>query len=194
MALRLVISGLAASGKTTIAKRLARRYKLKMYAGSDFLKNFAKRLGLKPSKNWWDTEEGMQFLERRKANPAIDRYVDAMLVNKLKKGNVVITSWTLPYLNIDAIKVFLHASKEERARRLAKRDKISVGEALKTVEKRDRENNELYKIIYGFELGKDLNVYDLVVDTTKKTAEDVEGEIIEFIEKHLERKVQGKKG
>jgi len=191
MGLTIIVSGLAGSGKTTLAKRLARRYELNFYTGSSFFKGIAKRIGFEiRGTNWWDTEEGMKFLEKRKENPALDRYVDAVLMKKARRSNVVITSWTLPHLGAPGIKIFLTTAKEERARRIAKRSNTTLDKALKIVDERDKINFDLYKKVYGFDLGRDLKVYDLIVDTTNKTREEVEREVVEFIEsKNIKRKI-----
>ena len=63
------------------------------------------------------------------------------------------------------LKVWLAASAMSRARRMAKRDKMSVTQCLNVLSIRDSENYKLYKRIYGIEFGKDLKPFDLVVDT-----------------------------
>ena len=58
-------------------------------------------------KDWWDTEDAKKFMTERKSNPCFDKEVDQRLVEIVKKGNVVITSYTLPWLVKDAIKFWL---------------------------------------------------------------------------------------
>jgi cytidylate kinase len=182
MPLTIIISGPAGSGKSTLAKRLAKRYKLKLCIGSEFFKEIIKRQGLKIRKNFWDTEDGMKFLRLRYEDHSIDKEVDKLLLKIAKKGKVVITSWTLPYLGAPGIKVFLTANLEERAIRIAKRDGIEFGKALEIVERRDEENFKLYKEIYGFEFGKNLSIFDIVIDTTDKEVKEVEKEVVKYIE------------
>lgn len=180
----IIISGLAGSGKSTLAKKLAKRFGLKYICGGDVLKEIAKEEGYNPTDNWWETEEGMEFLKKRQENFEYDKKLDEKLMEHADKGNCVITSWALPWIyKGKAIKIWLQASQEERAKRIAKRDGISFEEALKVVKKRDEENVKLYKKFYGYELGKDLGVFDLIIDTNGKSEEEVEKETVEFLKR-----------
>ncbi|HIQ49691.1 MAG TPA: cytidylate kinase [Nanoarchaeota archaeon] len=180
----IIISGLAGAGKSTLAKKLAEKLKLKYICGGDVLKEIAKEEGYSPTENWWETKEGMEFLKKRQKNFEYDKKLDEKLMKYASQGNCVITSWALPWIfKGNAIKIWLNASQEERARRIAKRDGISYEQALEIVKKRDEENIKLYKNLYGYELGKDLEVFDLIVETDEKTPEQVEKEVLEFLKK-----------
>ena len=63
------------------------------------------------------------------------------------------------------------------------RDKSSFENALNAVKIRDVKNCELYKKMYGYVFGKDLDVFDLIVDTDDKSLAEIEKEIVEYIEK-----------
>lgn len=167
--LTIIISGMAASGKTTLAENLARHYNLKLYAGSDALRDFAKKLGYHPKGiAWWDTKEGIEFLNRRKTDYSFDKKVDDLMIKKAKKGGVVMTSWTLNYLNAPGIKIWLKASRVTRAKRMSRRDGIKMEEAEKVVDERDEKNTKLYRSIYGFTIGKNLKKFhDVIIDADK---------------------------
>lgn len=180
----IIITGPAGVGKSTLAHLLSRKYKIKFYTGSDFFTGIARKFGYNPTgKDWWDTKDGLKFLQERKTNPEIDRRVDEVMMRKVKEGNAVVTSWTLPYLGADGIKIFITASQEERAKRISKRDRISFNNALRIIKERDKENKELYKKIYNFTLGEDLAVFDFVLDTDGMPVKRVVDEIVKFIEK-----------
>jgi len=163
----IVISGWPAVGKTTIAKELANEFGFKMYNGGDILKMIAGQRGYVVSgKEWWDsTEESKKFMSERKLNLTFDRQVDKKLVNIAKKGNVVITSYTLPWLIKDSIKVWLKGSYKSRAKRMATRDNMSITEAKKIISSRDEENEKIYRNLYGFNFGEDLCVFDFILNT-----------------------------
>ena len=162
----IVVSGLPAVGKTTVSRRVAEELKKPIIGGGDVLKEMAVEEGYRPGGNdWWDSAEGMKFLDERKRKSGFDREVDARLMQKAKKGDVVITSYPVPWLTNDGIKVWLTGSVNSRAARMAKRDGLPISKCKKILSVRDAENYKLYKSIYGIEFGKDLKLFDLVVET-----------------------------
>ena len=162
----IVVSGLPAVGKTTVSRRVAAQLGKPMVGGGDVLKEMAVEEGYKPGgDDWWDTAEGMKFLEERKRKPGFDKEVDARLIQKAKKGDVVITSYPVPWLTDAGIKVWLTGSVESRAARMSKRDGLPVSRCRDILSVRDAENFKLYKKIYDIDFGKDLHRFDLVVET-----------------------------
>jgi len=162
----VVISGSAAVGKTTLAHALAKEFGFKLYNGGDILKEIARQQGYSVTGNdWWDSNEAIGFMKARKKNSVYDRQVDEKLTNIAKKGNVIITSHTLPWLTPEPITFWLSASPQKRSERMSKRDKISIKEALRIVRMRDRENKKIYKKIYGANFGDGLEVFDFMINT-----------------------------
>jgi cytidylate kinase len=167
----IVISGWPAVGKTTIACKLAEEFGLVMYNGGDILKMLAKEKGYSTERDdWWDTAEAKKFMEERKSDPSFDKKVDKKLVEIVKKGSAVITSYTLPWLVREdsvIIKLWLRGSLENRAKRMANRDDISFAEAKRIVKLRDDENKKIYYKLYGFHFGEDLTIFDYVLNTDR---------------------------
>ena len=87
------------------------------------------------------------------------------MIEIVKKGNVVITSYTLPWLVKDAIKFWLKGSQSNRAKRMAYRDNISLEDAKNIINLRDEDNIKIYHKTYGFNFGGDLTVFDFAVNT-----------------------------
>lgn len=169
----IVISGWPAVGKTTIACKLAEEFDIVMYNGGDILKMLAeedKGYSVKRD-DWWDTTEAKKFMEERKSDPSFDKKVDDKLIQIVKKGGTVITSYTLPWLVVDEsviiIKFWLRGSSENRAKRMANRDGISFAEAKRITKLRDEENKRIYYRLYGFRFGEDLTVFDYVLNTDR---------------------------
>jgi CMP/dCMP kinase len=168
----IVISGWPAVGKTTIACKLAEEFGSVMYNGGDILKMLAEDKGYSVKRDdWWDTTEAKKFMEERKSDSSFDKKVDKKLIEIVKKGGAVITSYTLPWLVIEEsviiIKFWLRGSPENRAKRMANRDDISFAEAKSIIKLRDEENKRIYYRLYGFRFGEDLTVFDYVLNTDK---------------------------
>jgi len=170
----LCICGMAGSGKSTVAKRLAEHYGLKYYSGGDALKAVAADLGYESSRDgWWETEEGIRFLEERLSNPEFDRRVDQKLLEWAEKGGVVLDSWAMPWLLKKGFKVWLEAAEEVRAQRIAERDGLSVEEALKFLRKKESKTRAIYKKLYGFNLGEDFSPFHLILDVNQLNRDEV---------------------
>jgi len=168
------VCGMAGCGKSTVAKRLARKYGLKYLSGGNVLKALAADAGYKPGgRGWWETQEGVKFLRQRAENPEFDRGVDEKLKKWAERGNVVLDSWTMPWLLKGGFKVWLEASPEERAKRIANRDGVSPEAALQALRERDERTKSIYKKLYGFDLGEDFSPFHLVLDTDQLGADEV---------------------
>jgi cytidylate kinase len=171
-----------AVGKTTVAKLIASQLTLPLVGGGDILKEIALEEGYRATgDDWWDTDEGMKFLDKRKGSSKFDKEVDARLLKKVSEGNVVITSYTVPWLTKKGLKVWLSGTPASRSVRMAKRDASTPEESLKIIAKRDEENFELYKKLYRIEFGRDLSPFQLVVGTDGVAADKVAKEILDYI-------------
>ena len=162
----IIISGMPAVGKTTVSKIVAEALKTPMVGGGDVLKEMAVEEGYTPGgEDWWDKGQGMRFLQERKRSSDFDKEVDARLLQKAKKGDVVITSYPVPWLTEHGLKVWLSGSVKSRATRMSKRDGIPFSKCKEVLSVRDVENYKLYKKIYGIEFGNDIKPFVLVVET-----------------------------
>jgi CMP/dCMP kinase len=170
----ICISGMAGTGKSTLSRKLAEKYGLRYYCGGDALKDLAKQEGYTITKEgWWESPEGLKFLQERVNDPKFDKVVDDKLLENAKKGNVLLDSWTMPWLLQGGFKIWLAASLEKRAARVAERDKITLKEAYKMLEEKEANTKAIYKALYGFSLDDDFTPFDLILDTDNLTAPEV---------------------
>jgi cytidylate kinase len=195
----IILCGMPAVGKTTVAKIIASKLNLKLIGGGDVLKEIALEEGYNAvGDDWWDTEEGMRFMKERAGDPEFDKEVDKRLLARASKGDVVMTSYTLPWLAKDGIKVWLSGTKRSRAERMAKRDSSSPEECAKVIDARDSENYELYKKLYGIRFGKDLSPFAVVAGTDGVLADKVAASVLEQLPPATKAKAAkpaiGKKG
>lgn len=170
----VIISGPPAVGKTTVANALAAEFDLKHLSGGDVLKDLAREQGFDSSgDDWWDTKDGMEFLAQRSENSEFDKRVDMKLEELFYKGGMVITSYTLPWLVTDGIKIWLAGSHENSTKRMQNRDNIERSQASEISKRRYMSNKILYKKLYDFDFGADTDIFDEIIDTDNLDASQV---------------------
>jgi len=170
----ICVSGMTGSGKSTVAKRLADKYGLDYLSGGNALKILAQEEGYNSDvTGWWETAEGLRFLQQRMDDLAFDRRIDEKLLELAEQGNVVLDSWTMPWLLKGGFKVWLEASPQVRAKRVTNRDSISIEEAVKALTEKDEQTRRIYKSLYGFDLGNDLSPFNLVLATDELNPDEV---------------------
>jgi cytidylate kinase len=186
----VIVSGFAGSGKSTLAKKIAKEFGLKYVSASAILKELRKKSieeirkeKLESEKDWWESSEGMNYVKQRAKDLSFDKKLDEELLKIIEKGNVVLDSKTMGYLSKKGFKVWLKASAENRAERVSGRDGLSKKEVLKKLKERDETDKKIYKKLYGFELGKNLEVFDLVLDTNPLNEEEVKERVFVALKK-----------
>jgi len=170
----ICISGMAGTGKSTLSKKLAEKYGLRYFSGGDVLKELAKQEGYDVSvQGWWESSQGLHFLNERINDPKFDKAVDDKLLEYANQGNVLLDSWTMPWLLKEGFKIWLEASFEKRAARVAVRDGMTVAEAFGFLQEKEARTKAIYKSLYGFVLGEDFEPFDFVLDTDNLSADEV---------------------
>jgi len=168
----ITISGSAGSGKDTTGELLAKKLKLRLIQAT--LRMYAKKKGI----------DILGFEKQYAANNEhYDREIDQWQIEEATKGNCVLVSWLSAY-NIPGanLKIWLQCSVEERAKRVAKRDKIPSKKALAYVKERDKIFRDRIKKTYGVDFW-DPSLYDFTVDTEKNTPKKVVEIILKEVEK-----------
>jgi len=171
----ICVSGMTGSGKSTVAKKLAEKYGLNYFSGGNAMRVLAKEEGYNSDVNgWWESAEGLGFLQKRMGDSVFDKKIDEKLLELAAEGNVVLDSWTVPWLlKDDGFKIWLEASAQVRAKRVVNRDSISKAEALKALTEKDEQTRQIYKNLYGFDLGHDLSPFNLVLSTDDLDPDDI---------------------
>ena len=170
----ICISGLAGTGKSTLSKKLAEKYHLRYYSGGDVLKELAEKEGYDVSvQGWWESPQGLKFLSERGNDSKFDKAVDDKLLEYAQQGNILLDSWTMPWLLQGGFKIWLEASFEKRAARVAIRDGMTKAQALEVLKEKEARTKAIYKALYGFVLGEDFKPFDFVLDTDNLSAEEV---------------------
>ncbi len=176
--MKILIAGLTGTGKSTVAKEVASHLGLEYISGSAILRTM---LG-KPNFQQWESQKGIEMIKERLKKPSADKKTDAELLSIVsKKDNLVVDSWTIPWLykGEDAIKIYLTADFKERAKRIQSRDKIEENEALKFVKEKDELTAKVYKKLYKIDIF-DPKGFHLAIDTSHVNPEVIAELIVRY--------------
>ncbi|MEM1930604.1 MAG: AAA family ATPase [Sulfolobales archaeon] len=160
----VAVSGKPGSGKTTLAKNIARELNLRYVSMGQIFRDMATR-------RMMSLEELSRIAEE---DPSIDYLIDSMAIEEAKKGCVVLdghlTGWILK--DIAHIKILTYAPLHVRVERLAKRDGKTVEEALREIKVRENSEAKRYKKYYEIDVN-DLDVFDVILNTSLLSEEEM---------------------
>jgi len=170
----ITISGTPGSGKSTIASLLKERLGIPyVYSGLIFR--------LLAEKHQMDLAEFGRYCEQ---HDDIDRELDDKQLEILRKGDVILegrlSGWIAFLNDIPACKVLIDADIVVRAQRVVTREEGTVDQRKKEIIHREENEWKRYKRYYNIDL-KDTTIYDLVIDSSEKTPEEIVEEIITFL-------------
>lgn len=168
----IFIGGLAATGSTTAARRVAHQLGYDYLSAGEVFRALASDAGQTPH----------EFLAGR--DPSIDRAVAASLLARTRDRACVVESRTLPWLAPPAVprfSVWLTCDPTERARRIQARDNPPNPSAL--IAYRDRTELARYRDELGIDIS-DFTVHHCVVDTTALNADATADAVIDRIRCH----------
>ncbi len=180
----VIVSGFAGAGKSTLAKKIAEKYKLRYLSSGDLFRKIAAEHNIVVDKHSY--KKFIEAHRKIKKIPEIDLKVDELQRKEAEKGNIVIDSWLGGFIIPEGIKIYLKVDLEEAARRISKRDGISQEEARKRILERYKENKERFLKLYNINID-DLSPFHLVLDTTFLDKEETFKVVDCFLENFLEK-------
>jgi len=167
----ITISGLPGSGKTTVARLLAQRLGLPHIYAGDLYRRAAVERGV-------SLEEFNALSEQ---DHSIDRALDARMAEYARQGNAVLEGRLAGFIALqesaEALKVFLTASDDVCAQRVAQREDRNWRAVLELNRARQRSDALRYRIIYGFDL-HDTSIYDLILNSDTQSPEALAEQIL----------------
>jgi cytidylate kinase len=176
----ITISGEPGSGKTTVARLLAADLGLPYVYAGDFFRREAQRRGMSLD----------AFTQLCETDHSIDRELDEAMKQRALEGNVLLEGRLAGYIvrqeNLDALKVWLTASENVRAQRVAQREGANWRDVLRVNHERHESDSKRYFDIYGWKLG-DTDIYDLVLSTDDRTPEELADRLAKEARKHFSR-------
>ncbi|UCC91481.1 MAG: cytidylate kinase family protein [Candidatus Aenigmatarchaeota archaeon] len=185
----ITISGLPGSGKSSVAKLLAKRLKMKRYYMGEMRREIARKRGI--------TLEELNRLGEKKewTDKTVDDYQREL---GKKEDNFIIEGRTSFFFIPNSIKIFLDVDIKTGAERIFKvieneganqrneGDFKTIDEAEKAIRERIRSDRKRYKKYYGIDF-LDRSHYDMVIDTTDLKISQVVEKIIRMIEKRKQK-------
>lgn len=164
------LGGELASGKGTVSKILMDQLKFGIYKNGDYFRELGKQMGM----------DVTTFNIYVKEHPEIDKKIEYSATEYAKDhDNFIIDARLGWYAVPESFKVYLKVDVDEAARRALndanRKDSenfTSFEEQKEDILKRYRLENERYFNLYGVRKEDEAN-YDLVIDTTKLTPNEV---------------------
>ena len=171
----ITITGDLGSGKSTVAKIIAKQQGLQRFSTGNFQRQLAR-------------EQGLTSLELNKLSeqhPEVDAQIDACVINLVKEQtNLIIDSRLAWHFAPDSFKVYLTVDPMVAASRIlhSQREKeerySSLEEAFRQLAERRASEELRFQTLYQVAL-TDVNNYDLIVDTTHAAPEVITARIVE---------------
>jgi len=172
--LTITVSGVSGAGKTDGARALAKAFKLRYVSTGEIQRQVAKERGI-------SLEAQVDI-----RGPEIDHLMDKRNLELAMRGNVVLdgrlTGWAAG--DWAEVKIWYECPLKVRAKRVAKRDRISFEESFKNLKERDEDDREKYLKLYGID-SFDTSVYDIKINNEKLTKRQAKIVPVKLVKKFL---------
>lgn len=173
---KITIFGWVGTGKTSVGKELAKRFNYDFISSGNIFRAEAENLGI--------TMHELEELYNQ--DPERDKNLDNKMAEYGQTQNNFIADSRLAWHFIpDSIKIKLVAETDERARRVAEREGISLAAAKHDITFREDACQKRYKEVYGLAAIAPDNLFDLIIDTTSLQFEEVVEKIETFLKSRI---------
>ena len=174
---KLTVSGHPGSGTSTLVKALMERNDWTSLNGGDVFREEAKRRGMSLG----------DFGELCHNEPEVDRSLDELLKQRMKgtDGADIVESrlagWWAYRLGLPCLRLWLDVDDEERARRVAHREGLTVEDALQANQQRASVDGERFRVLYEL-VPEDPEPYTHVIDATSLNASQILEHVVALLE------------
>jgi predicted cytidylate kinase len=171
--MRISISGPPGSGKTTICALVAKKLDCDYVLVGQIFRQLAAERKV-------DLETFGKLAEE---DETIDKELDKRMIAIAKANDSIVlegrlTGSLLKRYKIPAFAVYVDADENVRARRIAQREGLETEDVLGRIRIRERSENRRYLAYYGIDPA-DRSTYDMWIDSSTLTAEEVADSIVE---------------
>ena len=178
----ITITGKPCSGKGTVAKEFCKKYNFEYMCTGDMFRSYAKQFGY---------DNILTFQQEDPRIKQIDKLVDDNTINIGKtriKDNIVIDSRMAWHFIPNSFKVFIDVNDKVAGERLISANReteqtTDLNQAIQSLKSRWNIENARYMELYNTN-NLTLNNYDLVVDSSNLTPEEVMNIIYEKYNEH----------
>lgn len=166
---RIILSGLAGTGKTTIGKLLSEKLKYEFISVGDFSRKFAlETYGLSIN----------EFQQKCKIEPGLDKQIDEKFQEYCNNKVKLVIDYRLGFKFIkNSFNVFLSASEEIAIMRIKNSNRQNEKSDSESISNRNNEMKNRFMSLYGVDF-TDEKFYDLKINTDNQTPETIAEEII----------------
>jgi len=168
----IAISGRIATGTSTLAKNLEKMLGWKRINVGDIQREFDRKRGMDEHFSGSDTRDDQW-----------ERDLEAMTKKKLsEEERLIYEAWLAGFIARDikdVLKVLLVCRDELRIDRLVNRDNMTVEEAKKQIESREKGNIAKWKKLYGDYDFWNPTYFDLVIDTYSSGPHETVGKVLD---------------
>ena len=171
---KITIGGLSGTGKGTVAKILASKLDFELHSVGNFFREIAKERGFSSLLEFQKTihsEDNTDFSADIETDERTKKF-------GAEKDNFIIEGRLCAHMIPDAFKILLTCVDDERFRRVAERQKISIDEARIETLEREKLYTDFYSRFYKIDDYLDESYYDFVIDTTNILPEQIVESII----------------
>ena len=174
------ITGRLGSGKSTVCGIIKEKYGFEIFSTGAIQREFARRKGIST----------LELNKRMKENPELDDEIDGLVtkISKERRGDKLIFDSRMAWhFAENTFKIFLTIDPMEAATRVfynrssAEENYTDVNDACEKLVERSAVERKRFIEIYGADY-YDFKNYNLVVDTTNKTPDEVVSVIMKYYE------------